>query len=63
MGAGDRRGEKPVNSFEWNMAKDSYVAHLLYPRSSPNLCLVLSANDAFNYARGVVLVRLAPTSV
>jgi hypothetical protein len=31
MGAGER-GEKLVNSFEWNMAKDGYVALLSYLR-------------------------------
>ena len=42
--------------------EDGYVA-LSHLRLSPDLCLALSGDEAFNCAKGVVVARLALTSV
>jgi hypothetical protein len=66
MSAGVQVGEGGNSSIHLNRtwhAKDGDLALLSYLHSSPDLCLVLSGDDAFNCAGGVVVVRLAPISV
>jgi hypothetical protein len=58
MGAGGREGNSSIHLNR--TAKDGNVT-LSY--LSLDRCLVLSSGEPFNCAKGVVVVRLAPTSI